>query len=62
MFVEMIRRERKPTSIIPDPAPENKRAIRCYEKAGFKHYETKGREEEGLAYMMRFERVEIARC
>lgn len=54
MFVEMIRRERKPTSIILDPSPENKRAIRCYEKAGFKHYETKIG-EEGPAYMMRLE-------
>ena len=54
IFVEMIRRERKPTSIILDPSPENKRAIRCYEKAGFKHYETKIG-EEGPAYMMRLE-------
>lgn len=54
MFVEMIRRERNPTSIILDPSPENKRAIRCYEKAGFKHYETKIG-EEGPAYMMRLE-------
>jgi aminoglycoside 6'-N-acetyltransferase len=54
MFVEMIMRERKPTSIILDPSPKNKRAIRCYEKAGFKHYETRAR-EEGLAYMMRLE-------
>ncbi|HUS12695.1 MAG TPA: GNAT family N-acetyltransferase [Pyrinomonadaceae bacterium] len=52
MFVEMIRRERKPTSIILDPSPENKRAIRCYEKAGFKHYETRAG-IEGPAYMMR---------
>jgi RimJ/RimL family protein N-acetyltransferase len=54
MFVEMIMRERKPTSIILDPAPENKRAIRCYEKVGFKYYEIKAA-EEGLAYMMRLE-------
>lgn len=54
MFVEMIMRERNPSSIILDPSPENKRAIRCYEKAGFKHYETKAG-EEGLAYMMRLE-------
>jgi RimJ/RimL family protein N-acetyltransferase len=59
MFVEMIMGERKPTSIILDPAPENKRAIRCYEKAGFKHYETKPG-EEGLAYMMRFEASSLA--
>jgi aminoglycoside 6'-N-acetyltransferase len=51
MFVEMIMREHKPTSITLDPSPENKRAIRCYEKAGFKHYETKAG-EDGPAYMM----------
>jgi aminoglycoside 6'-N-acetyltransferase len=54
MFVEMIISERKPNSIILDPSPENKRAIRCYEKAGFKHFETRAG-EEGLAYMMRLE-------
>ncbi len=54
MFVEMIMRERRPTSVILDPSPENKRAIRCYEKVGFKHYETKPG-SGGLAYLMRFE-------
>lgn len=54
MFCELIMRERKPTSIFLDPSPENKRAIRCYEKAGFKYYETKAG-EDGPAYMMRLE-------
>jgi aminoglycoside 6'-N-acetyltransferase len=54
MFIEMIKRERNPTSIILDPSPENKRAIRCYEKVGFRHYETIAG-EKGAAYMMRFE-------
>ncbi len=53
MFVEMIMREHKPASIILDPSPENKRAIRCYEKVGFRYYETKEGEEGGLAYIMR---------
>lgn len=55
MFVEMIMRERKPGSIILDPSPDNKRAIRCYEKVGFRHYETREGVEGGLAYMMRLD-------
>ena len=55
MFVEMIIEEHEPTAIILDPSPDNKRAIRCYEKAGFRHYETKEEVEGGLAYMMRLE-------
>lgn len=55
MFVEMIMREHEPTSIILDPSPENKRAIRCYEKVGFRYYETTEGVEGGLAYMMRLD-------
>ena len=55
MFVEMIKREHEPSSIILDPSPNNKRAIRCYEKVGFRFYETKEGVEGGLAYMMRLE-------
>jgi RimJ/RimL family protein N-acetyltransferase len=55
MFVEMIIEEHKPTAIILDPSPDNKRAIRCYEKVGFRHYETREATEGGLAYMMRLE-------
>ena len=55
MFVEMIMREHEPTRIILDPSPDNKRAIRCYEKVGFKYYETKPGVEGGLAYMMRLD-------
>lgn len=55
IFVEMIMREHAPSSIILDPSPGNKRAIRCYEKVGFRHYETKEGVEGGLAYMMRLE-------
>ena len=55
MFVELIRREHAGASIILDPAPDNKRAIRCYEKAGFSYYETKEGAEGGLAYMMRLD-------
>lgn len=55
MFVEMIIEEHQPTAIILDPSPDNKRAIRCYEKVGFRHYETREGVEGGLAYMMRLE-------
>lgn len=55
MFIELIKSKHKPKAIILDPSPENKRAIRCYEKVGFKHYETKMIEDGKLAYMMRYE-------
>jgi RimJ/RimL family protein N-acetyltransferase len=55
MFVEMIVRQHNPTAIIIDPSPENKRAIRCYEKVGFEYYETKKDENGDAAYMMRLE-------
>ena len=55
IFVEMIMREHEPSSIILDPSPGNKRAIRCYEKVGFRYYETKEAVEGGLAHMMRLE-------
>ena len=55
MFVEMIMRKHEPTSIILDPSPDNKRAIRCYEKVGFRYYETEEEVEGGSAYMMRLE-------
>jgi RimJ/RimL family protein N-acetyltransferase len=55
LFVSMIIEEYDPTVIILDPAPDNKRAIRCYEKVGFRHYETREGVEGGLAYMMRLE-------
>ena len=55
IFVEMIMRRHEPASIILDPSPDNKRAIRCYEKVGFKYYETKEGAEGGWAYMMRLD-------
>jgi len=58
IFIELIKREHQPDSIILDPSPDNKRAIRCYEKVGFKHYEIEKSEknENGeMAYLMRYE-------
>lgn len=55
MFIELIKHNHKPKAIILDPSPDNKRAIRCYEKVGFKHYKTMQTETENSAYIMRFE-------
>jgi RimJ/RimL family protein N-acetyltransferase len=55
LFVEMIKRRFQPQSIILDPSPANKRAIRCYEKVGFRHYETVKNENGADAYMMKLE-------
>lgn len=53
MFVELIKQKHNPAFIVLDPSPENKRAVRCYEKVGFKHYKTIENEDGNLAYMMR---------
>lgn len=55
IFIELIKRRHSPKTIILDPSPDNKRAIRCYEKVGFKYYETKLVEDGKTAYMMRYE-------
>jgi RimJ/RimL family protein N-acetyltransferase len=57
-FIEFILERHEPASFIIDPSPENKRAIRCYEKAGFRHFETKSGEDGKPAYMMRLDRRE----
>jgi RimJ/RimL family protein N-acetyltransferase len=56
LFTDMIWKKRSPSSIILDPLPENKRAIRCYEKVGFRYYETMQNADGTRAYMMRLER------
>ncbi len=55
MFIDLIMQQRKPSNIIVDPSPDNKRAIKCYEKVGFRHYGTKKAEDGCLAYMMRLD-------
>ena len=55
LFVEIIKRKHHPTCIILDPSPENRRAVRCYQKVGFKHYQTRENGDGSLAYMMRLE-------
>jgi len=53
LFIELITGKHNPKQIILDPSPENKRAIRCYEKVGFKHYETGKNDTGDTAYTMR---------
>lgn len=53
MFVDLIAEKHNPAFIILDPSPENARAVRCYEKVGFRHYETRKHENGEPAYMMR---------
>ncbi len=55
MFIELIMEQRKPARIILDPSPDNKRAIRCYEKVGFKHYATEKTGDGHWGYMMRLD-------
>ena len=55
-FVALIDQEYGPRNIVIDPDPNNQRAIRCYEKAGF-HFDRIGLNSEGKpAYFMKMER------
>jgi RimJ/RimL family protein N-acetyltransferase len=51
-FLQMIIERHSPRRIVIDPSPHNSRAIRCYEKVGFRHYETVENDSGKLAYMM----------
>ncbi len=53
LFLEIIIAKHRPQQIITDPHPDNRRAIRCYEKVGFVHDETIVKADGSLAYMMR---------
>lgn len=52
-FLDLIAEREDPHTMVLDPDPANARAIRCYEKAGFQHYETVITDEGLPAYMMR---------
>lgn len=54
LFLEMIVARHEPREGIVDPHPENKRAIKCYEKVGFMYYATELKENGERAHMMRF--------
>ena len=55
LFLEMIITRQEPQQIIIDPHPENKRAIRCYEKVGFVYYATEQMDDGESAYMRRLD-------
>ena len=55
-FSKLIRETKQPTTIIVDPEPENHRAIRCYEKVGFRYAELSVGEDGKEAYLMRMDR------
>ncbi len=55
-FCALVIAQRNPRRLILDPDPANGRAIRCYEKAGFRHYATVRTDEGEWAYMMQIER------
>lgn len=54
-FVVLIQRDFKAKKILIDPAVTNKRAVRCYEKAGFKIFATA---HDGIAecYIMQWDK------
>lgn len=54
LFLEMIITKHKPQRITLDPHPENKRAIRCYEKVGFVYQATELTDGGEVAYIMNF--------
>lgn len=54
-FVKLIVERHNPPRVIVDPPPENKRAIRCYEKVGFKFYENRKTDGGETARMMRLD-------
>ena len=39
-FIRLIVQREAPSKVIIDPVPNNHRAIRCYEKVGFRHRDT----------------------
>ena len=54
-FIDLLIEWHQPQALIIDPDPANVRAIRCYEKVGFRHYETVVTAMGKRAYMMRLE-------
>jgi RimJ/RimL family protein N-acetyltransferase len=54
-FLEMILKNHYPKTIVVDPDPSNKRAIRCYQKAGFVFQEIKIGIDGQEAYIMKMD-------
>jgi RimJ/RimL family protein N-acetyltransferase len=55
LLLEYIRARHHSLTVTIDPSPANTRAIRCYEKVGFRHYETVQMASGEMAYMMKIE-------
>jgi len=55
-FLSMIYDEINPATVVVDPEPSNRRAIRCYEKVGFRYAELSVGEDGKEAYLMRMDR------
>lgn len=55
LFIDIIISDLNPSSIIIDPEPTNCRAIRCYEKVGFKFSEITSGQDGKEAYIMRYD-------
>jgi len=51
-FLEFVKEISGQTHFITDPDPRNTRAIRCYEKVGFKHIKTEASSEGKEIYLM----------
>ena len=54
-FINLVEEANRPEAIIVDPEPENHRAIRCYEKAGFRYQKLVVGEDGKRAHLMRRE-------
>jgi RimJ/RimL family protein N-acetyltransferase len=54
-FTNLVKESDQPRAIIVDPDPENHRAIRCYEKAGFRYQELVVGVDGKQACLMRME-------
>jgi aminoglycoside 6'-N-acetyltransferase len=56
-FLALLVARHDPPRIVIDPDPRNRRAIRCYEKVGFRYYETLTLDDGSQAYMMAIDRA-----
>lgn len=52
-FLELLVTHHNPAYILVDPSPSNERAIRCYEKIGFRYDATVATNDGKQAYLMK---------
>ena len=55
LFLDLAISRHKPQQVTIDPHPDNKRAIRCYEKVGFVYYAMEKAASGESSYMMRLD-------